>query len=132
MGLSSRGFWAKVWKIENRGKYHELQISVSKKDRETGEYKRDYAGFVKCIGTAHSKADGITSGDSIRVTNFDVSNSFSKEKGTTYTNVAIFDIEEIRKGAGIVNNNELEKAEIEDARMEWNDISNLPEELPFM
>lgn len=130
MGLSSRGFWAKVWKCENRGNYHELQISVSKKDKNTGEYTRDYAGFVRCIGYAHNKANDIVPGDSIRITNFDVSNSYSKEKNITYTKVAVFDIEEIRKADGTVAT---EQPTIAEAQMAWDDISNLPEEdLPFM
>lgn len=117
MGLSSKGFWAKVWKIENCGNYHQLQISTSKK--KDNEYIKDYSGFVRLIGYAHNKANQIAVGDSIKVSNFELTNNYSKERGITYTNVAIFEIDEIKKAEQQQESN-------------WENISNIPQEdLPF-
>lgn len=118
MGLSSKGFWAKVWKIENCGNYHQCQISTSKKNKD-GNYVKDYSGFVRLIGHAHNKANQIAVGDSIKVSNFELTNNYSKERGITYTNVAIFEIDEIKKAEQQQESN-------------WENISNISQEdLPF-
>lgn len=119
MGLSSNGFWAKVWKNEDCGNFSQLQISTSKKNKD-GEYKKDYSGFVRLIGHAHNKAKEIAIGDSIKVSNFELTNNYSKERGITYTNVAIFEIDEIKKAEQQQDSN-------------WNNMSNMnQDELPFM
>ena len=118
MGLSSRGFWAKVWKVENCGNYTQLQISTSKKDKD-GNYVKDYSGFVRLIGHAHNKAKEISDGDSIKVSNFELTNKYVQARGMTYTNVAIFEIDEIKKAEQQQESN-------------WENINNMPqEELPF-
>lgn len=120
MGLSSKGFWAKVWKVENCGNYSQLQISTSKKNKD-GNYVKDYSGYVRLIGYAHNKANEISVGDSIKVSNFELTNNYSKERNVTYTNVAIFEIDEVKK------------AEQPQQDSSWADMSKMnQEELPFM
>lgn len=118
MGLSSKGFWAKVWKVENCGNYTQLQISTSKKDKD-GNYTKDYSGFVRLIGHAHNKAKEIQVGDSIKVSNFELTNKYVQARGMTYTNVAIFEIDEIKHAEQQQEN-------------DWANMSNMnQEELPF-
>jgi hypothetical protein len=119
MGLNSKGFYCKVWKIEDCGNYHQCQISTSKKNKD-GNYVKDYSGFVRLIGHAHNKAKEISEGDTIKVSNFELTNNYSKERNTTYTNVAIFEIDEIKKA---------DKPKESD----WENIASInQEELPFM
>lgn len=94
MGLSSKGFWAKVWDIQDKGKFTTLKIATSKKVND--EYVKDFNGYVRAIGHAHNKAKEIKVGDSIHVTNFELTNNYVKEKNITYTNVAVFEIDEIK------------------------------------
>ena len=93
MGLSSKGFWAKVWDIQDKGKFTTLKIATSKKIND--EWTKDFDGYVRAIGHAHNKAKEIKVGDSIHVTNFELTNNYVKEKNITYTNVAVFEIDKV-------------------------------------
>lgn len=85
--------YAKVWGIRTHEKYTELQVSCSTKDKQTGEYKTDFSGFVRCVGKAHEKCLSLSEKDSIKIGNFIVTNSYNKEKKITYTNIVMFDFE---------------------------------------
>ena len=123
MGLSSKGFWAKVWKIEDCGNFHQCQISTSKKDKD-GNYVKDYSGFVRLIGHAHNKAKDIKEGDTIKVSNSELTNNYSKARGVTYTNVAIFEIDEIKGEQANNSSNQLPEDSI------WKELPTA-EDLPF-
>lgn len=71
-----------------------LRISISKKNKQTGEYEQDFADFAAAIGTAAAKkAAGLKEGARIKLGDVDVSNSYNKEKGVKYTNFKIFSFE---------------------------------------
>lgn len=90
MGLK-KDCYAKVWKIKpGKGNYTDVQISVSKKNKQTNEYVTDFSGFVRFCGTAHNQIGTIKEGDRIQIGDFEVTNNYSKEKNTTYTNFAVF------------------------------------------
>lgn len=114
MGLSSKGFWCKVWEIEDKGKYTSLKITTSKKNKDNS-YTKDYSGYVRAIGHAHNKAKEIHSGDSVHITDFELTNNYVKERNVTYTNVAVFEIDEIKSS----NNQQQENT----------DWQNIPEQL---
>lgn len=121
MGLASKGFWAKVWDIQDKGKFTTLKIATSKKIND--EWTKDFDGYVRAIGHAHNKAKEIKVGDSIHVTNFELTNNYVKEKNITYTNVAIFEIDEI-KGSNQPQQNQQDT--------EWQNIEEkITEPLPF-
>lgn len=104
MGFSVNSF-AKIWNIEDRGKYSEVALSVSKKAKdERGNEIKDENGktvyniefsdkFVRFIGKAHELAKTLQVGDSVKLLNCDVSNKYDAEKKTTYVNYAVFDAE---------------------------------------
>lgn len=117
MGLSSKGFWAKVWDIQDKGKFTTLKIATSKKIND--EWTKDFDGYVRAIGHAHNKAKEIKVGDSIHVTNFELTNNYVKEKNITYTNVAIFEIDEIK------GSNQPQQSQQE---TEWQKIDNVNQE----
>ena len=117
MGLSSKGFWAKVWDIQDKGKFTTLKIATSKKIND--EWTKDFDGYVRAIGHAHNKAKEIKVGDSIHVTEFELTNNYVKERNITYTNVAVFEIDEI-KGSNQPQQNQQET--------EWQKIDNVNQE----
>ena len=117
MGLSSKGFWAKVWDIQDKGKFTTLKIATSKKIND--EWTKDFDGYVRAIGHAHNKAKEIKVGDSIHVTEFELTNNYVKEKNITYTNVAVFEIDEIK------GSNQPQQSQQE---TEWQKIDNVNQE----
>ena len=51
MGFRS-GSFAKVWEVSPvNDTSTKLRISVSRKNKQTGEYEQDFSGFVMCVGT---------------------------------------------------------------------------------
>lgn len=91
MGFRS-GAFAKVWEVKPLSDSRtDLRVSVSRKNKETGEYEQDFSGFVEAIGSAAArKAAGLKKGDRIKLGDVDVSTRYVKEKDTTYTNFKLF------------------------------------------
>jgi len=87
--------YAKVWEVESKSNtWTKLRLSVSKKNKETGEFEQDFNGFVDCLGTAvASKAAALSKGDTIRLGDVDVTNRYDSEKKITYTNYKMFSFE---------------------------------------
>lgn len=86
------GAWAKVWEVEDKGKYLVVSMSTSKKDKETGQYETDWSNkFVRFVGEA-AKAD-IKPNDRIKIGDCDVTSHYDKEKKITYTNYVVFSFE---------------------------------------
>lgn len=101
MGFRQNSY-AKVWEItpqtDTRTK---LRISISRKDKATGEYFDDFNGFVECVGTATAKrAASLTAGDRIMLGDVDVTNKYDKEKKLTYTNFVVFNFKTAEEAAG--------------------------------
>lgn len=91
--------YATVWGIEDKGNYHEVKLSIQKKDKQSGEYKQDFNGFVRFIGTAHTlcKDENIQVKDRIKLGNVDVTNNYDKEKKITYTNFLCFSFDTMQE-----------------------------------
>lgn len=89
------GAYAKVWKVEPFSDTSvKLRISISRKNKQTGEYEQDFSGFVNAIGTAAAKkAAVLKEGDTIKLGDVDVTNKYDKQKEVTYTNYKIFSFE---------------------------------------
>lgn len=87
-----QGSFAKVWSVELvSDTMTKCRISISRKDKNTGEYVQDFGGYVTFIGSAAAqKAAKLHEGDRIRLGDVDVSNVYVKEKNTTYTNFKAF------------------------------------------
>ena len=89
-----QGTFAKIWKLENKGNYHVAEMSVSKKN-DGGGYDVTWQNkFVRLVGTAHTQADKLDTGKSVKIGACDVTNKYDKEKNTTYTNYVIFAFED--------------------------------------
>ena len=89
-----QGAYATVWEVQDKGNVSSVRISISKKDKNTGEYVNDFSGFCTFIGRAHSKATNLKAKDRIKILECDVSTFYSKEKQKEYVNYKIFDFEE--------------------------------------
>lgn len=87
------GKFVTVWKIEDKGKYSDVQISSSSKNKE-GKYETDFTAIARFIGHAHNKLSQIKLKDLIKLVSCEVKNKYDKEKKViTYTNYAVFDFE---------------------------------------
>ncbi len=89
------GAYAKVWEVTPvNDTSTKLRMSVSRKNKQTGEYEQDFSGFVMCFGTAAARnAARLSKGDRIKLGDCDVSTRYDKEKKITYTNYKLFSFE---------------------------------------
>lgn len=98
-----RGAYAKIWEVEDKGKYSVCRMSISQKNKETDEYETIFnANFVRLVGLANDIIkreidDGETKvefdgGLSVEILDCDVTNNYVKEKKTEYTNYVVFDM----------------------------------------
>lgn len=80
------GAFAKVWKVEPFSETNvKLRISISRKNKQTGEYEQDFSGFANAIGTAAAKkAACLKEGDRIKLGDIDVTTKYDKAKDVTY------------------------------------------------
>lgn len=86
------GAYAKVWEVTPMSDTStKVRMSVSRKNKQSGEYEQDFSGFVLAIGTAAAhKAAGLKQGDRIKLGDVDVSTRYDRDKKVTYTNFKMF------------------------------------------
>lgn len=125
MGFRKEAY-ATIWSVEPiYDTLTKARISISRKNKQTGEYETDFSGFVSFIGTsAAKKAASLKEKDRIRLGDVDVTNKYNKEKNVTYTNYKIFNFEMQSEISGKdVNanspetNNPVDDGEIDDSRL---------------
>jgi len=100
MGFSV-GRFAKIWKLEDKGgKYGVANLSISKRDKESGTYKVEFKdGFVAVVGKAYQVIkDSIideNKGLTVKILNCDVTNMYTNASGKVSYNphYTIFDLE---------------------------------------
>lgn len=94
MGFRKESF-ATIWSVESvSDTLTKARISISRKNKQTGDYDTDFSGFVSFIGTAAAKkAACLKEKDRIRLGDVDVTTKYDKEKDVTYTNFKIFSFE---------------------------------------
>lgn len=127
MGFRQDARFVKVWEVENKGNYHIVSLSTSKKNKDTNEYETDFSNkFVRFIGTAHTLAADLKKGDTIKLGSCEVTNKYDKEKNTTYTNYLVYSFEKEGDNNSANNNQSASK---NDGFMNIPD--GVDEELPF-
>ena len=97
MGLRANCY-AKIWKIEPQEKYTKVQMSVSKKDKATGEWKTEWSGRANFVGQAHTEIAKCKEKDRIKIEEFEVTNKYDKEKGLESTHYSVFKISDASGG----------------------------------
>ena len=94
MGFRKDSF-ATVWGAEVvSDTLTKARISISRKNKQTGEYETDFSGYVSFVGTAAAKkAAALKERDRIKLGDIDVTNRYDKERNTTFTNFKVFSFE---------------------------------------
>ena len=101
----------------------EVRLSVSRKNKQSGEYEQDFSGFVNAVGTAAAKKAGsLKEGDRIKIGDVDVTTKYDADKKVTYTNFKMFSFElDGDTTAPKANNTEpqpsVDSGEVDDARL---------------
>lgn len=125
MGFRKEAF-ATIWSVESTSDtLTKARISISRKNKQTGEYDTDFSGFVSFVGTAAAKkAAGLKEKERIRLGDVDVTNKYDKEKNGTYTNYKIFSFETQNEIDGASRNTEspepkkpVDDGEVDDDRL---------------
>lgn len=106
MGFKTNSY-AVLWEVEPKSDVNTKgRISISRKNKQTGEYDTDFSGFVNFLGTAAAKkAAGLKPKDRIKLGDVDVNTRYVKEKNTTYYNFNIFSFETSDEFGNSNNNN---------------------------
>lgn len=129
MGFKQDARFVKVWEVENKGNYHVVSLSTSKKNQQTGEYETDFSNkFVRFIGTAHAMAADLKKGDSIKLGSCEVTSKYDKEKNKEYTNYMVYSFEKEGANNGSKNNQQLPPKNAPEFQ---NIPDGVDEELPF-
>lgn len=93
MGFRS-GSYAKVWRFEDKGNYAIVEISTSKKNKQTDQYETDFnSKFTRFIGQAHTDILALQDGVKIKLGEIEVTNSWNKETKQGYTNFLVYTFE---------------------------------------
>ena len=94
MGFRKDSF-ATVWETKTVSPtLTRARISITRKDKQTGEYVQDFGGYVAFVGTAcATKAARLEEKSRIKLGDVDVSNRYDKQKNTTYTDFKVFGFE---------------------------------------
>lgn len=87
------GSYAKVWSVDQTDKGTRVNLSVSSKNKMTGEYETQFSDFVSFYGEAKEKAASLKKGDRIRLGDIDVRNRYVKDQGKTYYYPCCFSFE---------------------------------------
>lgn len=90
-----------VWSVDPVSDVQtKARISISRKDKQTGEYTEDFSGFVSFFGTAAAKkAACLKERDRIKLGDVDVRSKYDKVKNITYYNFNVYSFE-VQNGAG--------------------------------
>ncbi len=70
-----------------------VRLSISRKNKDTGEYEDEFSGFCMFIGAAKAKAERLKERDRIRLGDVDVTRRYDKERQKEYYTFKVFDFE---------------------------------------
>lgn len=89
------GAYATVWEVSPKtDAVTRVRISISRKNKETGEYTTDFSGWCVFLGTsAASRALSLKEKDRIQIKSCDVSNTYDKETERLFHDYKVFDFE---------------------------------------
>lgn len=101
-----QGAFARIWSVNDEGKYSTANVSVSRKNKETGKYDVEFSdGYVRLVGSAHEAAKELglptreefdsqsDKGVSVKISSCDVTNNYDTKTKKLYTNCVIFGFE---------------------------------------
>ena len=86
--------FAKVWKVNmQEGRNPSAQITITRKNKNTGEYITEFSGFVDCMFDAKYKIADVAEGARIKILSCDVANTYNKETKVTKWYPKLMDFE---------------------------------------
>lgn len=98
MGFSN-GAFATIWEVKpGISTSQRCRLSISRKDKTSGEYVQDFSGYCDFWGQAAAKAQKLKPKDRIKLLNTDVSSRYDKDAGKEYVNFKVFDFENAEAG----------------------------------
>ena len=128
MGFRNKSY-ATVFGVEpGKGKFTRVRLSISRKNKVTGEYETDFNGYCMFIGTAHTKAAMLKERDRIVLGDVDVSNRYDKETRREYVDYKVFDFDFAETG---VRGGGQQSAPASGNRVESNEVQSDEDGLPF-
>lgn len=87
------GSYATVWSVEDKGKFSNVNLSTSRKNKQSGNYETDFSDYVSFVGDAHKDASRLKARDRIKITGCDTTNRYDKERGQKFYNHTVFSFE---------------------------------------
>lgn len=118
-----QGAFARIWSVNDEGKYSTANVSVSRKNKETGKYDVEFSdGYVRLVGSAHEAAKDLglptreefdsqsDKGVSVKISSCDVTNNYDTKTKKLYTNCVIFGFEIPDNNGGDSSNNSSAKS----------------------
>jgi len=105
--------YATVWEVDVKSDtFTTGRISISHKNKNTGEYETDFSSYVCFVGSATSKKAGSLAPKSrIKLKSVDVTNKFNKDTRENFYSFKIYDFE-------VVDNNGSAPTTVRDAASE--------------
>jgi len=118
------GSYAKIWKVENKGNYSIVELSISKKNKQSNQYETDFSSkFVRFIGRAHTDIGLVQENCKIKLGDVEVTNSYNKDTKQSFTNFLVFSFETVEGQASALPSSDSQ---------EWMSIPDLADsDLPF-
>lgn len=99
------GAFATVWETkEGSGNWTDGKLTISRKNKQSGEYEVEFSGFVRFIGDAHRDAGNLGERARIKIGDCDVTNRYDKDKKVTYTNFEVFSFDELDSSGTPIKN----------------------------
>lgn len=99
----SNGSYGKIWSFEDKGKYGTVNLSTSKKNKDTDQYETDFQHkFVTVAGEAYNflKSNGVPKdGLRVKIVSCAVTNKYDPDKKVTYWNTVVFALEDANGGS---------------------------------
>lgn len=94
MGFRS-GAYATVWEVKPRSDtMTTLRISITKKNKQTGEYEQEFGGYVAAVGTSAANAAlKLKERDRIKLGDVDVTQKYMKDQQKEYVNYYLYSFE---------------------------------------
>lgn len=85
------GAFATCWEVEpGKGKFSKVRLSINRKNKETGEWEREFNGYCMFIGNANAKAQQLKRQSRIKLGDVDVTNTYDKETKKEYITYKVF------------------------------------------
>ena len=104
-----KGGYARLWSVENKGKYSTARVSTSRKLKDSDTWETDFQdGFVRLVGDAHKKAGELTipeRGIGIQITACEATKTYNAAEKKGYANYIIyaFDVLDAKGGSNNTN-----------------------------